>query len=129
MTNENDLKIDQIDDKLAPKYHKDMRLALLNGAVLTNIGSYCAFPVPLESARILANSMPVESFIGHQTTAKLLSKILHRPIEYRREELHQTVGQMALIFKLKERAPEGQVLTQAELEKIGYEFWVLYRSK
>lgn len=123
------LKIEQVSSKKAPKFYKDMKLAILNGAVVTNIGSYVAFPIPLESARLLAQSIEVASFIGHETTAKTLSKLLQRPISYNREELTQIVGQMALIFKLKERAPEGVILSKKELEEIGYEFWILYRTK
>ncbi len=124
-----ELKIEHVNQKSAPKFYKDMKLAVLNGAVITNLGAYVAFPIPLESARLLAHSMEIESFIGHESTAKTLSKLLKRPIEYRREELNQNVGQMALVFKLMKRAPEGQVLTKKELEEIGYEFLIVYRTK
>ena len=126
---DSDLKIEHIDEKQAPKFYHDMKLAVLNGAVITSIGSYITYPIPLESAKLLANAMEVQSFIGHESTAKTLSKLLKRPIPYRREELCQSVGQMALVFKLKERQPEGVVLTREQLEDIGYEFWILYRTK
>ena len=126
---DNDLKIEYVPEQSAPKFYKGFKLAILNGSVLTNIGSYVVFPIPLESARLLVNSMEIESFIGHESSAKTLSRVLQRPIPFNREELHQTVGQLALVFKLKERAPEGVVLSKKELEEIGFEFWILYRNQ
>jgi len=124
-----DLQIDHVDDNLIPKHHKSMKLAILNAPVLTACGNYTCYPVPVESARILVNSMELDSHIGHESTAKLLSKILECPIGFSREELRQQVGQNALIFKLKHRAPEGKILDERQLMEIGYEFWIQYRSK
>jgi Domain of unknown function (DUF1874) len=124
-----DLKIDHVDDKLIPKHHKSMKLAILNAPVLTACGNYTCYPIPTESARILVNSMEIESHVGHETTAKLISKILECPISFCRDELKHQVGQNALIFKLKHRAPEGKILDERQLSEIGYEFWILYRSR
>lgn len=128
-SSEQKLKIDHVDEKNAPKHYRTMTLAILNAPIVTAVGNYTTFPVPVESARILANSMEITSHIGHQSTAKLVARLLGRPIEYTREELHQKAGQLALVFRLKERAPEGVVLTVDDLEKIGYSFWLMYRTK
>jgi hypothetical protein len=34
----------------------------------------------------------------------------------------QQEGQVALVFKLKGRAPEGVILDRSQIEEIGYEF-------
>lgn len=125
---EDELKIEPIDNKLAPKFYKGMKIALLNAAVITSAGSYMAIPIPLETARLIANSASLESHIGHESTAKLLSKILEVPILFCRDELKQQIGQLALVCKLKQRAPEGTVLNERQLKEIGLEFWLLYRS-
>jgi hypothetical protein len=126
---EQKLKIEHVDKKNAPKHYNAMTLAILNAPIATAVGNYTTFPIPVESARILANSMEITSHIGHQSTAKLVARLLGRPIEYTREELHQKTGQLALVFRLKERQPEGVVLSLDELEQIGYDFWLLYRTK
>ena len=122
-----DLKVEHVDGKIAPKHYKTMTLAVLNGAIATTPGGYVWFPIPVESARILANSIEIDSYIGHESTAKTLAKLLERPIEYNRTELRQEVGQMALVFKLKQRAPEGVILSKREVEEIGYELLIGYR--
>jgi len=123
-----EVKMEHTDDHIAPKFYKELKLAILNAPVVTTVGKYVTWEVPIESARLLANSMTLESSVGHESTAKTLSKLLEVPIEFTREELKQKVGQMALIFKLKKRPPEGVVLNRQDLEKIGYKFWIMYRA-
>lgn len=129
MSKPDDLTIEHVPDALIPKSGKSMKLAILNTSILTSPGNYSCFPVPVESARILINSAELESHVGHESTAKLISEILEVDIPCSREELKQKVGQMALVFKLKKRAPEGTVLDEKQLKEIGYEFWILFRSK
>lgn len=69
----------------------------------------------------------IQSAIGHQTTADLLTKVLGFSVAANRMEFKQTMDEMALVFKLKERPPEGKVLSREELEDMGYEFGLLTR--
>jgi hypothetical protein len=124
-----DLSIDQPDEDLTPKFGTEMKIAVLNGPIATTFGNYTYFPIPIESARILINATDFSSYIGHESTAHILSRLLEKPISYSRKELKQKVGQMALVFRLKKRAQEGTILDEDELEKIGYEFGILYRVK
>lgn len=124
-----ELAIEAPDEELIPKFGSEMKLAVLNAPVVTSFGNYTYFPIPLESARILINAVNFSSYVGHESTAELMSDILEKPIGYSRKMLKQTVGQMALVFKLKIRPEEGKILTREEVEKHGYEFGLLYRLK
>ncbi len=61
---------------------------------------------------------PFESCISHQSTAQVLSNMLGREIEMRREPVKLKDGDRALIFQIKVRPTEGQVFTQEEVNKI-----------
>lgn len=109
------------------------KLTLLNTSILTSFGTYVYEPLTLEAARALLRRFQqegktIESAIGHQTTAELLSGLLDYPVAVNRIEFMQTVETVALVFKLKGRPPEGKVLSRKELEEIGYEFGLLRRE-
>ena len=123
------LSIDQPDEGLVPKFGNEMKIAVLNGPIATTFGNYTYFPIAIESAKILINAANFSSYVGHESTADVISHLLGKSVKYSRKELKQRVGQIALVFRLKKRAPEGIVLTEEEIEKIGYEFGILYRLK
>lgn len=58
--------------------------------------------------------------IGHEATANTLSKLLGLEIQYERNTLEQEKGQLALVLKLNGRVPENTILTEEEMEKMGY---------
>ena len=124
-----ELSIDAPDESLIPKFGKEMKLAVLNAPIITSFGNYTYFPIPLESAKILINGCNFSSYVGHESTAELMSNILEKPVGFSRKMLKQKVGQMALVFKLKVRPEEGKILNREEVEKHGYEFGILYRLR
>jgi len=108
------------------------KLTLLNTSILTSFGTYTYEPLSLEEARALVSEFQregksIQSAIGHQTTADLLSALLGIAVAVKRIEYRQTIEDIALIFKLKGRPPEGKVLSREELEEMGYEFGLLQR--
>ena len=108
------------------------KLTLLNTSILTSFGTYNYDPLSLEEARALVREFQregkrIQSAIGHQTTAELLSALLGIAVAVNRSEYRQTVEDAALIFRLKGRPPEGKVLSREELEEMGYEFGLLQR--
>jgi len=104
-----------------------MKLAILNTAILTSAGSYDYRPIPLTEAAGLVREMEIDSAVGHQSTAEILTTLLGREIPVNRQLFIQQPGQRALVFKLRGRAPEGVILTAKEIEAIGFDFFLLTR--
>lgn len=107
-----------------------MTIAILNTPILTGEGTYKLSNITLEQAQKLVNSNEFTSYIGHQATAEIISILLGTEVPMNRGQFEQEVGQKAIIFKLKSRLQEGQVLTTVqEIEEIGYEFQLLRRKQ
>lgn len=103
-------------------------LALLNTSILTAPGMFNLQPVSLDEAlEIVSAADTIDSAIGHASTAQILTELLGRKVAVNRQQFHQQIGQRALVFKLKGRPEEGQILTREEIENIGYELMVLTR--
>jgi hypothetical protein len=108
----------------------ETKLTLLNTSILTSFGTYTYKPLTLDEAKALIaefqeTKRDIQSAIGHQTTADLLTSLLGYPVVINRTEFNQTVDDVALVFKLHGRPPEGKVLSREELEEMGYEFGLL----
>jgi uncharacterized protein DUF1874 len=108
-------------------------LTILNTGILTSYGKYSYEPLSLEQAKQVlrdyrANGTVVQSAIGHQSTADLLTLLLELPVRVNRSEFKQTTRDVVLVFKPKQRIGEGKVLSREELETIGYEFGLLVRT-
>jgi Domain of unknown function (DUF1874) len=107
------------------------KLVFLNASVLTSYGKFRFEKLSLEQAKDLIKEFAIdetkqiESAIGHLATAEILTELLEFKVEPNRIEFIQTAEDVALIFRLKRRAPEGAVLNRAEIEEIGYEFGLL----
>ena len=72
------------------------------------------------------------SAVGHQAAVEVLNAVLrrghaHAQIELNRIAVAQEPGQDALVFKLKTRVAEGEILTPEKMREIGYEFFLLRR--
>ena len=111
---------------------KPRRLTFLNAPILTAPGEYKYEPITLTAARGLVQEFhnsgrTIQSAIGHASTAELMSTMLKYPVANNRINFIQTPNDIALVFKLKQRAPEGVVLTRQEIEAIGYELGLLSR--
>ncbi len=108
----------------------EKKLALLNTSILTNDGEYSLRTVTLEEARELAQAQSdnLDSAIGHESTAQIMTTLLGVNVAVNRQMFAQEVGQTALVFKLNGRPPEGKILTAEEIEKIGYKWQVLERK-
>jgi len=98
------------------------KLALLNTTIATVDGTFEVKTITLEQARELAASNEVVSAIGHESTAQIMTELLGVNVPVNRIQFAQEEGQVALVFKLKGRAPEGVILDRSQIEEIGYEF-------
>jgi len=106
-----------------------MKLALLNTSIITTNGIYKLEDVTLEDAKELINKNVdnLDSAIGHESTAIVMSTVLKHVIPIHRQIFQQQVNQRALVFKLDGRLPEGKLLTPEELQEHGYKFQLLTR--
>ncbi len=104
-------------------------LAILNTSIITSDGLFRLSTIShAEAVEIVQdNKCNILSAVGHQSTAEILSVLLPVSIPLNRIQFQQQVGQMALVFKLKGRPPEGHILTMNEIKYIGYDFQLLTR--
>lgn len=105
-----------------------MKLAILNTSIVTTDGTYTLFSITPETAIELAAGADLDSAVGHDSTAAILSTILGREVPVCRQLFAQQVGQQAIIFKLNGRPEPGKELSREELEEIGFSFKLLTRT-
>lgn len=110
------------------------KLLLLNAPVLTAHGDFRFELISLESARDLVKEFtqsgkPVESAIGHEATASILSDMLGIEVAANRIGICQQPGESAIVFKMRSRLSEGRILNRKEIENLGFEFGLLTRLK
>ena len=105
------------------------KLALLNTSILTTAGSYSLTDITLEEAcELVADNIGnLDSAIGHQSTAEIMTTLLGVEVPVNRQMFAQEVGQQALVFKLNGRPQEGKILSTEEIAAIGYKFQILKR--
>lgn len=105
-------------------------ITLLNTSILTTCGQFDYSPADLTEVRRLLseNNDEFVSAIGHESTAQILSDLLGLPVAVNRIQYAQQVGDIAVIFKLRGRAPEGVILSREEVERIGYDFGIITKK-
>jgi hypothetical protein len=99
---------------------------LLNTTVVPCEGLWDVQKTTLSYATYLAGLKDdFTSAVGHDSTAALLSTLLGTTIPVNRISVAPKEGDLLLCFKLKQRAPEGKILSVEELEALGYEFFLM----
>ena len=101
---------------------------LMNSPVLPNHGVFrLSGSISLDTAKACV-SAGFESAVGHSATAILLTKLLGVDVPEVRQRIQFSPGEKALVFRVKQRLPEGFVIEDAaQLEAIPYEFALLER--
>jgi len=107
-----------------------MRIVFLNTSILTCHGVFEYKPATAVEVRNLlseaiATDAEVISAVGHEATAKIITALVNYHVPVNRIQYRQEVGDIAIVFKLRGRAPEGKILEMDEIEKIGYDFGFL----
>jgi hypothetical protein len=103
-------------------------VAILNTSIATADGTYTLRTVTLDEALTLIGGGPILSAVGHESTAQILTALLGREVAVNRIQFEQEAGQVALVFKLNGRAPEGRILTADEVAAIGYTLKIMERT-
>ncbi len=110
------------------------RLILFNASILTSYGKFeFEFLTDVEAKKMVHKfkdeDKEIISAVGHDATAEIMSEVLDFPVKKQRLDFKQKVDDTALIFHLKERALEGEILDKNGIEEIGYEFGVLTKTE
>jgi len=124
------IKMDYWEKRKSKGCEKMRKLYLLNAPIMPNEGVYIYNTLSkekfIESFNRNKEYYEVVSAIGHQSTADLLTKILGYKVEMNRINIEMKDGDMALVVRIKTRLPEGQILTDEDLEKVEVEFGSIY---
>lgn len=78
-----------------------------------------AFLVKEASLEELKNTEFI-SAIGHETTARVLSKLLGREVPYNRISIQLNTGDTLYVFQIMQRLEEGKILTEEEIQFLPY---------
>jgi len=104
-------------------------LAILNTSIVTEDGSYTLRTITLDEARkLVADASGLDSAVGHDATAAVLTELLKVEVPVNRQQFAQQPGQSALVLKLHGRPPEGVVLDRAAMEQVGWSLRLLTRT-
>ena len=117
-----------IDMSARTRQGEKMKLGVLNTSIATSDGTYTLTTITPEKARELAEMYEIDSAVGHESTAQILTTILGVKVPVSRQLFAQETGQAALVFKLNGRPEPGKELTRKELEEIGFTFKILHRT-
>ena len=102
-------------------------ILLLNSPVLTAEGTYRLTACSVEDARALVRERGFVSAVGHQGAAEIMSRELAIDCPMRRVRELQLPGHTAIVLRLSQRTEEGEVLSTARMQLVGYEFLRLER--
>lgn len=124
-----DATLDEIDKAIA--YLRSLSpevVGVLNTSIATVPGDYKLEVITLEQAREIAQSCVLDSAIGHEATAQIMTAVLQTDVPFKRQIFQQQAGQRCIVFKIRGRVPEGTVLTLADINKMGYDLMLLTRT-
>lgn len=100
------------------------RLILLNAAVAFPGYITYHYPISLDVAKAVVEEFKssgkiIESYIGHQSTANLLSRLLGIEVKVNRAMAEVDLDTIALVFKLRKRLPkpgEVDIISEDDIE-------------
>ena len=81
--------------------------------------------VDVETVKKILKNNDFESAIGHESTANFLSKLLGIKVKVNRVPIMIDDETILIVAQVKQRLPEGKILSEEELRKIPIEFWLV----
>ena len=105
-----------------------LALGILNTPIVTADGTFEVKTIDLNTAKTLVATNDLDSAIGYQSTADVMSTLLGVNVPMNRQEFYQKIGQQVLVFKLNKRLPERKIMSAAEIEEMGYSFKLMTRT-
>jgi len=81
--------------------------------------------VDVETVKQIIANEEVESVIGHESTAKILSQLLGTEVKAERKEVKLKKGDKVVVFQLLQRLQEGAVLSEEELKQLQFKFFLV----
>ncbi len=107
---------------------KKPSIYILNTPILTEYGEYSFKKISIEDV-VEKMGHGFTSAVGHEGTANLMSHLTGMPVPVNRVVIKMQSGDIAIVFRVLIRLPEGKVLTQEELLQVSYEFGLLERIR
>jgi hypothetical protein len=101
---------------------------LMNTPILTDYGEYSFRRITLQEA-IDVMGYGFTSAIGHDGTATLIYQLTGIQVPVNRIAIKMHPSDVAIVFRVLVRLPEGKVLSYEDLKTIPYEFGVLRMIK
>mgnify|MGYP000680997550 CR=1 FL=1 len=103
-----------------------MVVYVLNSLPISALDTPCQLDIEEvieEGVKEFLSIFPFVSAVGRKSTADFMSRLLGVRIPAIRREIILRSGDIAIVFQLMERLPEGKILTEEELRKIPYKFF------
>jgi len=98
---------------------------VMNSPILTDWGVYSFKEISISEVKALLSGVNFVSAIGHEGTATVMSQLTGIKIPVNRISIKMNRGDIAIIFRLLVRLPEGKVLSDQELKDLPYSFGLL----
>lgn len=116
-------------ERPTPTVQQKPVVALLNTSIITTDGAYVCRTISHEEViALVGDGSRCKSHIEHDSTALVMSDLLGFHVAMSRVPFEHAPLQVALVFKLNGRPPEGRILSREEIEAIGYTWKPLVRT-
>jgi len=100
------------------------KIVFANCSIITTEGTFKKKKISLEKVKkLIFKTAHYESAIGHDSTAEILSNLVRITIPVNRIKYEQKEDELMIVFQLRDRPPEGKILSKEEIEEIGYDFF------